>query len=104
MDCPRCQGFLQVEEYGFAVPPDVRCLNCGWRPVLVRISAPDPPEPPPPAPPSRAQLNRAALARYSAGLCRWCDNLRLPYRKICKRHQTLLAAAQHRRRAAEMTA
>lgn len=98
MDCPKCQGFLLLEPGPLAFD-DYRCLNCGWRPALVRIAAPSP------VPPERAPLEAARAAndaRAMAGLCLWCENLRLAHRKVCKRHLDLLCAAQQRRRRKDM--
>ncbi len=35
MTCPRCQG-LVVEE-----PTVIRCLNCGYRPIVAYVPPPD---------------------------------------------------------------
>lgn len=30
MGCPRCQGFVVRERYGFLWLTWLRCINCGW--------------------------------------------------------------------------
>ena len=30
MSCPRCQGFVMRERYGFSWLSWSRCVNCGW--------------------------------------------------------------------------
>ncbi|OGT55074.1 MAG: hypothetical protein A3E01_10105 [Gammaproteobacteria bacterium RIFCSPHIGHO2_12_FULL_63_22] len=109
MNCPRCQGFLQVEEYAYGEPPAVRCVNCGWRPVIVR--APDP------VPPRAPMLSAKALryrrsyqckrlaARTAKGLCRACPNLREPGKMHCRKcltRQAKRAAAYYQRNRASV--
>lgn len=102
MDCPRCCGFLQVEEGAWGEPPAVRCLNCGWRPVLVF--------PPPPRPSRAVSLkeirrrrtyqNQRLADRYKQGLCRACPNLRLDGKVHCRKcltRQATRAATYYQR-------
>ena len=104
MDCLRCRGFLQVEEYGCGEPPAVRCLNCGWRLALVRV----PDEPPPRTPALSAKTIRYRRSyqckrladRYAKGLCRACPNLREPDKTHCRKcltTQAKRAAAYYQR-------
>lgn len=104
MDCLKCGGFLQVEEYAYGEPPAVRCLNCGWRPALVKV------DPPPRAPllPLKEirrrrtyQCKRLAL-RYDQGLCRACPNLhetdKIHFRKCLTRQAKRASDYYHRNR------